>query len=556
MIAVSVVIPTFNRTADLHRCLDALAAQTADPRSFEVVVVDDGSTDGTAAMAAGYRAPFELRIERQRNRGQTFALNRGIAVARGATCLFVDDDVVAEPELVAEHARAQAACEGVLAVGPLRLRNAASHGALARYIDAWWDEHYRRFETGEREPDFGACYSGNLSAPTAALRAAGGFAEELERSFDVELAYRLVQGGLRVVYVPRAGGLHTCAKGFRQTVRDFDRAGAAAAVLYERRSGLMDHPPLGDFSQGGPRAQMLMRSLLALRAPVWPLALLDRPLARRPPARLYRFLQLYCFWRSLRRALDDRDAWRRLTRGPVILMYHAIGDLGERGSRFVLPAARFRRQLAWLALTRRPILTLDEYVRHRHERRLPPARSVVLTFDDGYDDTAAVAAPLLARRRMPATVFLVSALLGRTNSWDGDGSMLRGRPLLSAAQARRLLDAGHAVGSHTVSHVRVAALDDPAARAEIDGSRRQLEQRLGVPIRHFAYPYGATSAAAVELVRAAGFDSAVGIEPGFNGPAVPLHRLRRLEVRGTRSIVRFALELWLGRPLRDPPRGS
>jgi peptidoglycan/xylan/chitin deacetylase (PgdA/CDA1 family) len=442
----------------------------------------------------------------------------------------------------------------VLALGPLRSQNTA-HGALARHVDRWWEAHYRRLDDGTREPDFTACYSGNLSVPTAALRDVGGFDEELPAVFDVELAFRLVLAGLRVVYLPRAGGVHVTAKGFRAIVRDFDRAGVAAATLYRKRSGLADYPPLGDFAQGGPRAQILMRFLLAVRAPVWPLALLDRPLARRPPDRLYRFLQLYCFWRSLRRELRDRDSWRRLTRGPVILMYHAIGRRGERGTRFVLPARRFRRQLAWLALMRRPVITVDEIVRCRRERRLPPPRAVVMTFDDGYDDTAEVAAPLLERRRMSATVFLVSGLLGRTNSWDRDGDELAGRPLLSEADALRMLERGHALGAHTVSHVRVPALDERRAREEIEGSRRQLEEQLGIAVRHFAYPYGATAPAVVDLVRRAGYDSALGIEPGLNGPAVPVHRLRRLEVRGTSSLLRFALDLWLGRPLRDPERG-
>jgi GT2 family glycosyltransferase/peptidoglycan/xylan/chitin deacetylase (PgdA/CDA1 family) len=551
---ISIVLPTFNRSADLRRCLDALAAQSAGAGAFEVLVVDDGSTDETPELLRTYEAPFDLRPIRQENSGQTRARNRGIELASAATCLFLDDDVIADPGLVAEHRRAHASGEPVVALGPLRSRNTAP-GALARYVDAWWAAHYRRLDDGAREPDFTACYSGNLSVPTAALRGVGGFDEELPAVFDVELAFRLVRAGLRVVYLPRAGGVHVTEKGFRALARDFDRAGIAAATLYRKRSELADYPPLGDFAQGGPRAQMLMRFLLAVRAPVRPLALVDRPLARRPPERLYRFLQLYCFWRSLRRALRDRDAWRRLTQGPVILMYHAIGGKGERGGRFVLPARRFRRQLAWLALMRRPVITLDEYVRCRHERRLPAARSVVVTFDDGYDDTAQLAAPLLARRRMAATVFLVSGLLGRTNGWDRDGDALRGRALLSDAQARRLFEAGHAVGAHTVSHARVTTLDERDARREVEESRRELAERLGVPVRHFAYPYGATSPAVVDVVRDAGFDSAVGIEPGLNGPAVPLHRLRRLEVYGTRSLVRFALELRLGRPLRDPARG-
>jgi glycosyltransferase involved in cell wall biosynthesis/peptidoglycan/xylan/chitin deacetylase (PgdA/CDA1 family) len=555
MTELSIVIATFNRANDLRRCLDAIASQTAPPGTFEVVVVDDGSTDGTGEMLAGYTAPFRLRVERQPNRGQPAALNRGAAAAQGVHCLFLDDDIVADPELVDEHLRAQRDTGGVLALGKLRLRLVRSGGGLARYFAAWWESHYRRFDEGSREPDFWASYSGNLSAPTSAIRAAGGFDEELTRSFDVELAYRLERGGLRIVYLPQAGAEQRYAKGFRELVRDFDRAGSAAVLLWRRHPEVVGYPPLGDFAQGGTRAVLLRRLMLALRVPVWPLGVLDPLLARCPPARLYRFLQLYCFWRSLRSALDDRDTWRRLTRGTVILMYHALARSGEPASRYVMPVRRFRRQLSCLRLCRHPVLSLDEYVRHREERRLPPARSVVVTFDDGYTDTAEVALPLMRRGGVPATVFVVSGAMGDANRWTDSGP-LAGRPLLSRDGVRDLVKTGTAVGAHTVSHASLTDVAGDRAEDEILASRARLEQELGAPVRHFAYPYGRTSEAIRDLVRRAGFASASGIQPGANGPAVPIHDLRRVEVAGTWSLLHFVLTVWLGRPLHEASRQS
>jgi glycosyltransferase involved in cell wall biosynthesis/peptidoglycan/xylan/chitin deacetylase (PgdA/CDA1 family) len=554
MTELSIVIATFNRANDLRRCLDAIASQTAPPGTFEVVVVDDGSTDGTGEMLAGYTAPFRLRVERQPNRGQPAALNRGAAAAQGVHCLFLDDDIVADPELVDEHLRAQRDTGGVLALGKLRLCLVRGGGGLARYFAAWWESHYRRFDEGSREPDFWASYSGNLSAPTSAIRTAGGFDEALTRSFDVELAYRLERGGLRMIYLPRAGAEQRYSKGFRALVRDFDRAGSAAPLLYRRHPELVRYAPLGDFAQGGARAVLLRRLMLSLRVPVWPLAILDPLFARRPPARLYRFLQLYCFWRGVRLAIDDRDTWRRLTRGTVILMYHAVARAGERASRYVVPARRLRAQLAWLRLRRYSMLSLDEYVRHREENRLPPARSVVLTFDDGYSDTAEVAAPMIRRRGIQATVFVVSGAMGDANRWTGTGP-LAGRPLFSWDGARALRRDGIAIGAHTVSHPRLTDLDGDRAEREVVESRAQLERELGSPVRHFAYPYGKTSPEIEDLVGRAGYSSAGGISPGANGPAVPLHDLRRVEVLGTWSLPRFAAAVWLGRPLEGVVRG-
>jgi len=217
----------------------------------------------------------------------------------------------------------------------------------------------------------------------------------------------------------------------------------------------------------------------------------------------------------------------------------------------VVPAARFRRQLAWLRLRRRPVLTLDEYVRAREDNRLPPAGSVVITFDDGYADMGEVGAPILCRNGMPATVFIVTGATGAVNAWE-QASPLAGRRLLSWDGVRKLRDDGMAVGAHSVSHPRLNELDASSLEREVTESRARLERELGTTVRHFAYPFGRTSAEVANSVRRAGFASACGVKPGVNGPAVPIHDLRRMEVRGTRSLPRFAIDLWAGRPIRFP----
>jgi glycosyltransferase involved in cell wall biosynthesis/peptidoglycan/xylan/chitin deacetylase (PgdA/CDA1 family) len=549
---ISVVIATYNRASRLDRCLAALEKQTLDPERFEVVVVDDGSEDATQALLAAYDGPLHLRSERQANRGAGAARNRGIEIAAAPYCLFVDDDILADPRLVEEHLTGQLAGE-IVGIGQLRLR-ISGRGGLVAYFGEWWREHYRRLDEGESTPAFWDCFSGNMSAPTSVLRSVGGFDERLARSEDVELGYRLERAGLRMRYLGRASAEQDHAKGFREIVADYDAAGAAAVDMWRRHPGLVEHPPLGDFSQGATRALLLRRMLLALRAPVWPVRIADGLLSRRPSKRLYEFLQLYCFWRSFRRALADRDQWLQLTRGTLILMYHAIGGPGEPASRFVLPARRFRRQLAWIALRRRPVISLDEYARCRRDSRLPPARAIVITFDDGYRDAGREGVAALRARGMPATFFVVAGE-GTVNDWDRDG-VLAGRPTLDWREAASLASSGVAIGAHTLTHPALPELPAAAARAEIAGSRERIEAELGVAPDHFAYPYGATSDAVCDLVATAGFQSACGIEPNPNGFATPIHRLRRMEVWGTRSLPRFALDLWLGRHVLAPREGN
>jgi len=553
MTGISVVIATRNRAKALRDCLDALAEQTVPSSSYEVVIVDDGSTDGTRELLAGYTGRFRLCVERQGDEGEAAARNRGVRAAIGTYCLFLDDDAVADRHLIGEHLRAQRDGGGLLGLGELGLRTTARRSGLARHVETWWDERYRGFDERADGPGVWTCECGNLSVPTAAVRSIGGFDEDLGAGEDIDLAYRLERSGLRIGYIPRARAEKRSSKRFREIVHDFNRAGTAAVKLWRRHPELLRYPPLGDFSDAWTGHILLRKLLLATRAPVWPLAVIDRVTACRPPGSLYRFLRSYCFWRAVRRALDDRDTWMCLTRGTVILMYHAIAERGEPPSRFVLPAARFRRQLAWLRLRRHPVLTLDEYVDYRERNSLPPAKSVVITFDDGYVDNADLALPMLRRRDMPATFFVVSGSLGKVNEWD-EGGELRGRRLLSPTGLRALHEAGMEIGAHTVSHPQLPDLGSDAAEGEIVESRAHLERELGSPIRHFAYPHGKSSPELANRVRRAGFATACGVKPGANGAAVPVHDLRRMEVRGTRSLPGFAIDLWLGQPLAPSKR--
>ena len=106
---VSVVVPTHNRKEKLLACLDALARQSVLPQEFEVVVVDDGSTDGTREALEVRRCPFALRYFSQEAAGPGAARNLGIERAAGELVLFIGDDILADERLIEEHLLAHAA---------------------------------------------------------------------------------------------------------------------------------------------------------------------------------------------------------------------------------------------------------------------------------------------------------------------------------------------------------------------------------------------------------------------------------------------------------------
>lgn len=322
--------------------------------------------------------------------------------------------------------------------------------------------------------------------------------------------------------------------------------GAADATAFRADPEAISGTPLGDFGAGGPGEAALRRLAHAVHLPPTAIQFGCRLLPRRPRGRAMAALERYGYWHGARACLD-RQTWSRLTRGTAILMYHAVGLPSERPSHFVVPARRFERQLRWLARQRRPVIGLDDLADHRREGRLPPAGSVVVTFDDGYADTLEVAAPLLRRYGFPATVFAVSGRIGAVADWDG-AEELSGRRLLDSAGLAALSDSGLAVGAHTRTHPRLPELDVRDAFVEIEQSRNELAEHVDRPIRSFAYPYGRTNDEIVAQVGQAGYEVACGIERGLTYANTPLLRMRRVPVDGNASVFRFALGVRLGDP--------
>jgi peptidoglycan/xylan/chitin deacetylase (PgdA/CDA1 family) len=167
---------------------------------------------------------------------------------------------------------------------------------------------------------------------------------------------------------------------------------------------------------------------------------------------------------------------------------------------------------------------------------------VVFTFDDGYTDTLTTAAPLLRRYGFAATCYVVSGAVGTYNRWDVE-LLGEKKPLMTREQLDQWLAAGMEVGSHSLSHRRLQALPQDAALYEIAESRVALRNMLGVPIEHFAYPFGHFTAETVELVRRAGYSSAVTVLPGVARRSDDPLLLPRILVNGEQGLWKFLLHV-------------
>jgi peptidoglycan/xylan/chitin deacetylase (PgdA/CDA1 family) len=188
---------------------------------------------------------------------------------------------------------------------------------------------------------------------------------------------------------------------------------------------------------------------------------------------------------------------------PPVLMYHSISPSGLPDPHALrVHPARLDRHLRLLARMRLRGVSLSELV--RAQERGESRGLVGLTFDDGYTDFLEHAVPVLERHGMTGTVYVVAGRLAGDNDWD-DGPRL---DLMDADQVRAVAAAGHEVGSHTLTHTRLAGADATTLGAEVGRSRQVLQEVLQAEVTGFCYPYGSYDDAAAQAVRVAGYDHA------------------------------------------------
>ncbi len=204
---ISVVIPTHNRKAALLRGLQALAAQTLAPDSFEVVVVLDAVTDGSAAALATRVWPFLLRSIVPPGRGAAGARNAGAKAARGERIVFLDDDMVPAPGFLEAHLRAAESDPRRVVIGHSEPQM-EDRGWFGEALARWWREEFRGMAAPDHRFSHRDVMSGNLSLPREVFLALSGFDETLPVREDFELGYRLLQAGAPLVFAPSAHALH------------------------------------------------------------------------------------------------------------------------------------------------------------------------------------------------------------------------------------------------------------------------------------------------------------------------------------------------------------
>lgn len=233
--------------------------------------------------------------------------------------------------------------------------------------------------------------------------------------------------------------------------------------------------------------------------------------------------------------------------GPIrsvpILTYHQVTPRPTAPfARYSVTPRVFAAQMRWLAIAGYTPITMAALVDCWRERRAPPRRAVVITFDDGFRDCVYFALPVLQRHRFTAVFYLVAGLVGRTSRWMAPyrGAEL---PLMDWPAARGLQAAGMQCGAHSMSHPALAECTVAEVRGELVESRHLLEDRLGQEIVHLAYPYGSVSPGVRSLAAEAGYLSACTGEKRLAATGDDLLFLPRVPVYGGESLLDFICRL-------------
>lgn len=533
----SVVVPTFQRRELVQECVRSLERQRFDG-SWEVVVVVDGSTDGTAEALRRMDVSVPLTVVEQPNRGLSAARNRGAAAARGELVLFLDDDMEAYPDLLAEHDRShRAGADAVM--GDIPMHPDSPPSVVTKAVDEWAADRTRRLAGNEAPLPYHDLLGGQLSVRRDVIEEIGGFDGEFtaEGAFggeDIDFGYRLVSSGRRVVFNPAAVSRQKYVVTPRANLRQWRDAGRATVAL------LRKHPEMGaDLGDMLPARHGLKRRVAraVLATPVVGPAVLGAARA----AALLAIRTARGSERPRRLFFAVREA--ELLRGTIeaggppkgpevcVLAYHAIEDLRRDPvlEPYGVPRDLFERQLEEVAAQGFRFVGLSEALGALRGEAAEDDRLALVTFDDCYPSVLDEALPVLRSREIPAVAFAVSGRVGGTNEWDRKHGAAE-LPLLDADGLDRLREGGVEIGAHSRTHPMLPGLDAAALADEVGASVDDLE-RLGLPRpTAFAYPHGEHDAAARAAVRDAGLEVAFTVRMGIASLADDPFALPRIEM--------------------------
>jgi glycosyltransferase involved in cell wall biosynthesis len=536
-IRFSIIIPTFQRKDLVLKSVKSLAFQEYSGE-FEVIVVVDGSTDGTAAALREIFVPFQFIVLEQTNQGAAKARNYGAEVANGIILLFLDDDMEAHPRMLLEHEHSHS--EGAdIVLGHIPLHPESPPSFLSSGVKLWANERLRRLTSPNAKLTLHDLITGQISIPVEVFKSVGGFSTAFTNggSFgneDIDFGYRLQLKGYKFVFNPNAISWQYYIVQPRQYLHRLYQTGQADKMFSQKYPDLKGkifelsgaNRKLNRFFWRPLQRLPLIASLISNLLFTVTLNLLDRGLANPILLRLFRETGSSLYWQGV---YGKRGI--RKSKSLHVLAYHAISNLpkGSPTYAYGVPPCQFERQLDELKRSGYHFLSAEEFLMFLNGNYQLTRHSLLLTFDDGYSELLDVVLPLLRDRSIPAVVFVVSRLIGRTNEWDETKGMLR-LTLLDVNGLYKLTLNGIMIGAHSRTHRSLPSLSYEEMSDEINGSIKELDKwGLGQAIL-FSYPYGEYNNAILKVVQQSGIKAAFTVKPGRIKPKQNPFLVPRIEV--------------------------
>ena len=227
-----------------------------------------------------------------------------------------------------------------------------------------------------------------------------------------------------------------------------------------------------------------------------------------------------------------------------ILLYHWIAVSPSDGPNYTSPyyvkPERFEEEMKLLHDWGYTTITIDMLLKSIAEGTELPPRPMLITFDDGHLNNYTTAFPIMQKYGFTGVLYVVGNYIGIDD-------------YLNADQIKEMAAAGWEVGSHSMSHSDLTALEPQRQRAEVVDSKDFLEKTLGVPIQSIAYPFGLSNSSVIDYAHFAGYSAGMSLGFTYDQGLGNIFTLQRRDIKGTYYVKQFAAFLpWHGDPIFLP----
>lgn len=204
-----------------------------------------------------------------------------------------------------------------------------------------------------------------------------------------------------------------------------------------------------------------------------------------------------------------------------VLMYHSIDYVTDKKDKITVSPEVFAKQMKFLHDHKYNIVTLSEAVSYIRDRKRPPARTLAITFDDGYENNYKYAYPALKKYNIPATIFVITDKVGSKDflTWDQIKEM----------SASGIVD----IESHTKSHIWLNHTDAKQLETELVSSREVLEKGLDKRVRYICYPMGGYNENVKCVARGAGYEAGFATKPKNMNDGSDVYEIKRVRISPT-----------------------